>query len=278
MSFMDNEQRIGRRVLAAALGFTIAFAATAGALRLGAIAARALQVDVQGQSAVSAVFLHVLLACSAPLLLWLAVACVAAGWDIAQTVCCASEPRTWSPPRRSAGRRHAAAILLAITGAGALGVLPSATASATALPPGTTQSAPRSTAMDVPLPAPATEPVTAPAVEPATSGVPDIPQPGWVTAAPSPTSQRCAAGARLIAGCPSREDTTHVVVHRGDSLWTLISRYLHTHDPAVIAAAVPDWYAENKAVIGPDPDLLLVGQRLHIPDAAARAHTTQGER
>ncbi|KYH43101.1 hypothetical protein AZH51_05670 [Branchiibius sp. NY16-3462-2] len=82
----------------------------------------------------------------------------------------------------------------------------------------------------------------------------------------------------MIAGCPSRQESTQVVVHRGDSLWSLISRHLHTHDAAVIAAAVPHWYAANRSVIGPDPDLLLVGQRLHIPDTAPTEHTTQGER
>lgn len=275
MSLMyDQRQRIGRRILAAALGFTMAAVATTGALRIGVIAARALQVDVHGQSAVPAIFLHVLLACAAPVLLWLAVACAAAGCDIVRTVSCASEPRTKSVQHRSAGRRHAAAILLAVTGAGALGALPSAPASASPLPPGTTQSAPRSSAMDVPVP---TTTSTAPTAEPTTSDVPDVPQPGWVTPAPSPTSQRCATGARLIAGCPSREDPAQVVVHRGDSLWSLISRHLHTHDPAVIAAALPQWYAANEAVIGPDPDLLRVGERLHIPAVTPVAHTTQGE-
>ena len=265
---MHYQQRTKRLIAATVLGFTVAAASTAVALRLGAVATRALRTDVRGQSAATEVFVHVLLVCTALMLLWLAAACAAAGWDIARSVRPefeAFEPRS----AHRAGRRRVAAILLALTGAGALGTLPSAAASAGPLPPATTRSAPLSTATDLPMPAPATSP--------ATSGTADIPQPGWVTPAPSPASQRCAAGARLIAGCTSREDVTQVVVHRGDSLWTLISRHLHSHDPAVIAAAVPQWYAANKAVIGPDPDLLRVGQHLHIPDAVPTAHTTQGE-
>lgn len=254
------------------LGLVIAAASVAGAIRLGAAAADGLTTDVRAVSAPSALFLHVLVLCLVPLLLWLALATAAASADIARAMRAGYQP---AEPRQSgsggAGRRHVAALLLALTGAGALGSLPSAPASASPLPPRTTQSAPIASAMDVPVP------ITPPA--PLTT---DIPQPGWVTPAPSPTSQRCAAGARLIAGCPSREDYTQVVAHRGDSLWSLISRHLHTHDPAVIAAALPHWYAANRAVVGPDPDVLRVGQHLRIPDPALTTstteHTTQGER
>lgn len=272
MSFMHAEQRTARTVMAIGLGLVVAAASAVGAVRIGVAATDGLSADVRAVSAPSALFLHVLLLCLVPLLLWLALATTAASTDIARALRAGYQP---GEPRQSGsgatGRRHVAALLLALTGAGALGSLPSATASASPLPPRTTQSAPITSAMDVPVP-------TTPPAPPTT----DIPQPGWVTPAPSPTSQRCAAGARLIAGCPSREDAADVVVHRGDSLWSLISRHLHTHDPVVIAAALPHWYAANRAVIGPDPDVLRVGQRLHIPDPALTTstteHTTQGER
>lgn len=270
---------------AIALGFAIAVAALSGAIRLGRAAVGELRLDVRDVAVPSALFLHVLLICLVLLLGWLALASAAAGWDIACSLRAGSPAPEPRHPRRAitgAGRHHMAVLLLALTGAGALGALPTATASAAPLPPGSTRSTPfavveKPSAMEVPVPAVITPP--APPTDPATA---DIPQPGWVTPAPSPTSQRCAAGARLITGCPSREESTQVVVHRGDSLWTLISRHLHTHDAAVIAAAVPHWYAANKAVIGSDPDLLRVGQRLHIPDpvqtTSATEHTNQGER
>ncbi|PWJ26001.1 hypothetical protein ATK17_2143 [Branchiibius hedensis] len=275
---MNEGPHAERTWLASGLGCVIAVASIAGAFPLGAAAARGLAVDVREVSAPMTLFLHVLLTCLVPLLLWLAAASAAASWEIVRAGGggrAAADPR---PGGRRAGRHHVAAVLLALTGAGALGTVPTTTAMASPLPPGTTRSAPlavaeQPSAMDVPMPV-----ATAPAGPPSAPAAADIPQPGWVTPAPSPASQRCAAGARLIAGCPTRTDSDQVVVHRGDSLWSLISRHLHTHDPAVIAAAVPHWYAANRAVIGPDPDLLLVGQRLHIPDTAPTAHTTQGER
>lgn len=57
-----------------------------------------------------------------------------------------------------------------------------------------------------------------------------------------------------------------VVVHRGDCLWRIAARHLSADaTDAQIAAAWPQWYAANRDVIGPDPDLLLPGQRLRSP-------------
>ena len=295
MFFMHEKQRTGRRLLAIALGGALAVLAGTTAIRAGSSAVHAVAADLQGPSSSSKLFVDLLLACIAPLLAWLAVASAAAGWDIARTL--RSRPRSAqrgglqerrpADARDNTGRRRMAAVLLALTGAGALGTLPSTTASASPLLPGTTQSAPVISAMDVPVPATPAPTTTPKTTTPTTAPPSDIPEPGWVTPAPSPTSQRCAVGARLIAGCPSRDDSAQVVVHRGDSLWSLISRHLHTHEPAVIAAAVPQWYAANKAVIGADPDILHVGQRLHVPDTAPLTfapvtseteHTNQGER
>ncbi|WP_291521759.1 hypothetical protein, partial [Branchiibius sp. NY16-3462-2] len=151
---MHDERRTDRLRVSAALGFAIAALSAIAAVRLGVVAGRELAVDVRGESAPSAVFLHVLLMCVVPLLLWLALAFAAAGTDIARVLRAGAshaDPRTEG--RRSA-RRHIAAVLLALTGAGALGTLPSAPALAGPLPPGTTQSAPLATAMDVPVPPP----------------------------------------------------------------------------------------------------------------------------
>ena len=59
-----------------------------------------------------------------------------------------------------------------------------------------------------------------------------------------------------------------VVVRRGDTLWDLARRHLPAGaTDAQVARAWPLWYAANRAVIGPDPGLLLPGQRLRVPGA-----------
>ncbi|HMA47695.1 MAG TPA: LysM domain-containing protein [Frankiaceae bacterium] len=59
-----------------------------------------------------------------------------------------------------------------------------------------------------------------------------------------------------------------VVVHRGDTLWTIAARHLGpgTTDERV-AEEWPRWYAANRDVVGADPDLIRPGQRLRPPPA-----------
>lgn len=62
-----------------------------------------------------------------------------------------------------------------------------------------------------------------------------------------------------------------VVVHRGDSLWSLARRHLEPGvSQAAIEQAVLAWYVLNESVIGPDRDLILPGQELHVPGATHR--------
>lgn len=67
-----------------------------------------------------------------------------------------------------------------------------------------------------------------------------------------------------------------VVVAPGDSLWTIAAEQLVTATSAPTVRAVarswPRWHAINRDVIGPDPDLLLPGQRLEhpLPDTCYR--------
>lgn len=57
-----------------------------------------------------------------------------------------------------------------------------------------------------------------------------------------------------------------VRVHPGDTLWAIAAAHLPgAPDNAAIAASWPRWYAANRHVIGPDPDLILPGQRLRPP-------------
>lgn len=67
---------------------------------------------------------------------------------------------------------------------------------------------------------------------------------------------------------PSREpaETDEVVVCRGDSLWSIVADWLGPGATDFeIADAWPRWHEANLGVIGPDPDLILPGQRLRPP-------------
>ena len=63
-----------------------------------------------------------------------------------------------------------------------------------------------------------------------------------------------------------------VTVRPGDSLWRIAARSLSpagaAPSDAAIAAAWPQWYAANRALIGADPGLIHPGQRLTPPGAA----------
>ena len=75
------------------------------------------------------------------------------------------------------------------------------------------------------------------------------------------------ATAALVAGAPRREATTlSYVVHRGDALWDVAARHLGPGASAAdIAREWPRWYATNRGVIGPDPDLIHPGDVLVPP-------------
>jgi nucleoid-associated protein YgaU len=92
--------------------------------------------------------------------------------------------------------------------------------------------------------------------------------PGWTPDRPVVVHRRTPAPVRLLATAPraerARRDT--VVVHRGDSLWRIVARYLGPTATVVdVAAEWPHWYAANRSVIGPDPGLLQPGQQLTPP-------------
>ncbi|KGN36992.1 hypothetical protein N803_16380 [Knoellia subterranea KCTC 19937] len=134
------------------------------------------------------------------------------------------------------------------------------------------------------LPAPSS---SAPA-NPATPAVPA--DPGFAPAPPeagftpaSPTV-RPQPDPGLLAGRPHRtgqpgdppltgaHDDAQVVVHRGDSLWSIAARHLGPRaTDAEIAAEWPRWFEANRSVIGDDPDRILPGQILRVPDAQPTA-------
>lgn len=104
------------------------------------------------------------------------------------------------------------------------------------------------------------------------SCVDGVPAPGWVPDRPTRTDQVARACAPLITGKPVADDSGEVVVRRGDTLWSIAAAHLGPHaDARAIAAEWPRWYDTNKEVIGDDPDLLMIGIRLQLPD-----HTLEG--
>ncbi|MGF7238125.1 MAG: LysM peptidoglycan-binding domain-containing protein [Frankia sp.] len=154
--------------------------------------------------------------------------------------------------------------------------------------------------------APTTQPTVAPAhptpARPASSAAPATPTPTGTPAGSTPTTAATArrsatapspatsspadstaqppgwpdlggASGDLITGSSGRgtgssvaDDSAEVVVHRGDSLWSIVARQLGPGaTDEQIAAAWPAWWAANREVIGPNPNLILPGQVLRPP-------------
>lgn len=97
--------------------------------------------------------------------------------------------------------------------------------------------------------------------------VPDLA--GWTPDRPAgPARTRTPAPVRLVTAAPHAEQAVadELVVRSGDSLWDIAARHLGPQASAAeVAAEWPRWHAANREVIGPDPDLLLPGQRLVPP-------------
>jgi nucleoid-associated protein YgaU len=116
-------------------------------------------------------------------------------------------------------------------------------------------------------------PVTVTRVEPTISVLPPPDRPsspgGWTPDRPAaPRGTKQPAPVHLVSTLPRARQTGPggVVVQRGDSLWDLAARHLGpTASAADVAAEWPRWYTANRQVIGPDPDLLLPGERLVPP-------------
>ena len=97
----------------------------------------------------------------------------------------------------------------------------------------------------------------------------DLDRPARPTTPEPPTPARTVSPstATLAAGAPRREATTLTyVVRRGDALWDVAARHLGPRASAAdIAREWPRWYAANRGVIGPDPDLIHPGDVLVPP-------------
>lgn len=75
---------------------------------------------------------------------------------------------------------------------------------------------------------------------------------------------RPVTSAHAASTGPAARD--HVVVSAGASLWAIAADHLGPGaSSAQIAAEWPRWYAHNRDVVGPDPNLVVVGTRLAVP-------------
>lgn len=146
------------------------------------------------------------------------------------------------------------ALLLAATAFGSM----AATSTASALP-ATTISAPAAGPQ-----ADAEPHVPVPDFAPSTRCQP--PEPGWTGTGPGLQRPATTDQAGLLGRCGGPRSGDEVVVHRGDSLWSIVQRDLGPDaGPSEVARTWPAWYTANRDAIGPDPDALLPGTTLHRP-------------
>ena len=121
-----------------------------------------------------------------------------------------------------------------------------------------------------PAPPPAAAPARAGVVETPVTAAP-APPPAGTGAPPTPAS--AGAVETPVAAAPGTPAAV-VVVQPGDTLWDLAAASLQqagAPEPsdACIAQTWPRWWAANREVIGPDPDLILPGTPLSPPPDAA---------
>ena len=100
---------------------------------------------------------------------------------------------------------------------------------------------------------------------PAGKGLIDPPPPIRTEVAPD----RVMASAQRDAG-PSRGCGTRHRVQPGETLWGIASRRSRSSRPIDILRLSGEIYRLNKKVIGPDPDLILPGQLLELPESCTR--------
>ncbi|GLY28421.1 hypothetical protein Kisp02_17860 [Kineosporia sp. NBRC 101731] len=105
--------------------------------------------------------------------------------------------------------------------------------------------------------------------------------PGWTPERPRPTAtSRSQAEVGVLTSSPRRAVREpmghHVVVKRGDTLWSIAAQHLGPGANDVdIAHEWPRWYQVNRHLIGADPHKLLPGERLRSPDLVSRPATPE---
>ncbi|MBB2902144.1 nucleoid-associated protein YgaU [Kineococcus radiotolerans] len=227
--------RCSRHLLTLAVGLLLAGVPALAGAGLLALAAPALGTARAGTAPVPDLLVAGCSTAGALLLAWLAVTVLLATAD---------EVRARRHPRRRTRELPGVPRLVRRLVALVVGVLLGSTAlSAGAAERGAATAAPE---LGWAASAPATPGAAAPAA---------LPDPGWAPL--GPTVPRPAA--------PDRTGGSEVVVHRGDTLWSLASaRCGPGAGPGEIAAEQQRLHAANLDVIGEDPDLLLPGQVLRL--------------
>lgn len=87
-----------------------------------------------------------------------------------------------------------------------------------------------------------------------------------VSALDRPAQPSATAGDGGVLRAAPPVPAAGVRVRPGDSLWAIAARSLGPRaGPGEVAAEWPRWFAANREVIGPDPDLLQPGQWLAAP-------------
>jgi hypothetical protein len=93
--------------------------------------------------------------------------------------------------------------------------------------------------------------------------------PGWTPDRPvTRHTARTPSRVHLVTNTAhaGRAVADEVVVRRGDTLWDIAARHLGPDATAAdVATEWPRWHRANRDLIGPEPDLILPGQRLRPP-------------
>lgn len=249
--------RVGRSARAAALGSLLA----AGGILTAVALARQTLLAWPGAGAVSpeAALLAVVLAAATLLCSWVAVVLALAVLDLLRDRPGRARRPGPASPHLTVGR--VSALLVALTA----GPTPVALAGAV---PGPPEPSWVSVRMDA-TPPPSTDQGTGQGRPQLPDGSP-VPLPGWTPPPPPARTDVRPTTIGLVSPAPPEEPPGRVVVRAGDTLWAIAAAHLGPHATVRdVAEAWPRWYAANRDVIGPDPDLILPGQELQVPGSDA---------
>ncbi|WP_125609635.1 LysM peptidoglycan-binding domain-containing protein [Specibacter cremeus] len=113
--------------------------------------------------------------------------------------------------------------------------------------------------------APAGTPSVDPIVDPTWQPLPAA-KPSWLPRPPASDPGPIVAAPTRPGDGGTRLGHT-VVVHAGDSLWSIAAQELGPYATDLeVSQAWPQWYRANRAIIGDDPDAIVPGQILHSPN------------
>lgn len=259
-----------RPLRAAALGSVLAAGSAAVTLVLGRQAWQAWP----GPDATSAqaALLALTLVASTVLTGWVTTVLALAAADLAH------ECRDGRHPRRWAGRT------VGWTGAALLAITAAPGQAAVARPPepswtsvSTDEVSPVEVAAGSVTGSPTASDVPAPPEQRLLPDGSPVPLPGW-TPVPVPPTATPATSVGLVSAAPREAPPDGVVVRAGDTLWSIAARQLGPSATVQdVAEEWPRWYAANRDLIGPDPDLILPGQELRIPPPAGAGGPAAGQ-